>query len=94
MPLTFHHLIPKEVHGRFFGKALPPELSGEQPTRQFLNSYGARLCRPCHSEVHRLAPNMALALHFNTLDRLREEPSIRRWVKYAASRVSRAKQVR
>ena len=57
LTLTFHHLIPKEVHGRFLGKGLPPgieEAAAAQglepkPTREFLNSYGSMLCRFCHS---------------------------------------------
>mmetsp|Transcript_4149 Transcript_4149/g.8145 ORF Transcript_4149/g.8145 Transcript_4149/m.8145 type:complete len:396 (+) Transcript_4149:169-1356(+) len=47
--LTFHHLIPKETHHRFVGNSLPAGLDGE-PTRIFLGSYGANLCRPCHSQ--------------------------------------------
>ena len=57
MQLTFHHLLPKETHGRYLGKQLPGgvaaaaeeagfELAAE-PTREFLNTYGAELCRFC-----------------------------------------------
>merc|ERR1712014_29706 len=76
LTLTFHHLIPKEVHGRFLGKGLPPgieEAAAAQglepkPTREFLNSYVSMLCRFCHSTVHRLAPNAVLAERYNSLE--------------------------
>jgi len=83
--LTFHHLIPKETHHRFVGNSLPAGLDGE-PTRIFLGSYGANLCRPCHSQVHRFAPNLTLAKHFNTVEKLLQQPYIERWVQYAATR--------
>lgn len=87
--LTFHHLIPKETHGRYLGKALPalpPGVveGGAAPTRQWLSHYGAALCRPCHTVVHRLAPNAVLAQRFNSVQVLKEEPSIERWVRFAA----------
>lgn len=87
--LTFHHLIPKETHGRFVGKLLPrlPVAvleAGAAPTKQWLSHYGAMLCRPCHTVVHRLAPNAVLAQRFNSVQALLDEPSIQRWCKYAA----------
>jgi len=92
LKLTFHHLIPKETHGRYLGKALPSGVAeaaaaggaDAQPTRYFLNSYGSMLCRFCHSTVHRLAPNAVLAERFNTLARLQAQPDIQRFVTFAA----------
>ena len=53
------------------------------PTREFLNHWGARLCRPCHSAVHRVADNTRLAAELPTLDKLRDDPDVARWVAYA-----------
>jgi hypothetical protein len=86
--LTFHHLVPKETHHRYLGKGLPDGLADQipdaEPTRHFLHSHGVSLCRPCHSTVHRFAPNGVLAQRFHTLDRLLAQEPLQRWAKYAA----------
>ena len=92
LPLTFHHLVPKETHPRWLGKALPPGLEGVDgaaPTRDFFNSHGASLCRPCHSTVHGLAPNALLATTFNTIEKLRQDPCLAGWAAFAGRLKSR-----
>ena len=92
LKLTFHHLIPKQTHSRYLRTGLPPgvpeaaQLQGleAQPCREFLHRYGARFCRFCHSTVHRLAPNSVLAERFNTLEKLRAQPEIVRFVAFAS----------
>lgn len=87
MALTFHHLVPRATHARYVGKAVPPGLPPDAtPTRLYLGSYGVMLCRPCHSVVHRHAPNAVLAQRFNSLERLQGADSIAKWVTYARSR--------
>lgn len=81
--LTFHHLIPKDVHTTYLKKRLPAGVEGE-PTRQFLNSYGTMVCRQCHSFVHRLAPNDALAKEYNSLAKILDVPSVQSWIKWAS----------
>jgi hypothetical protein len=84
MPLTYHHLIPKEEAHRYRDK-----LSREELTR------GVQVCRPCHSAIHRTYTNAQLAAQHRTIESLLDEtdPStlpLRRWVQYAArQRVSR-----
>jgi hypothetical protein len=85
--LTFHHLIPKDVHATYLKKKLPPGIEGE-PTRHFLNSYGTMVCRQCHAFVHRLADNSVLAKEYNTLQKIMEQPATLTWVKYAAQQNS------
>lgn len=90
--LTFHHLVPKETHGRYIGKGLPPGVAGAaaakgmapEPSRTFLCHFGAVLCRFCHATVHRFAPNDVLAEQFNTLEKLQAQPAIERFVAYAS----------
>ena len=92
LALTFHHLVPVATHGRYLGKCLPHGVAeaasdrgpAPQPSREFLHSYGAMLCRFCHSTVHRFAPNAVLAERFNTLDKLREQPPLARFVEFAS----------
>mmetsp|Transcript_22880 Transcript_22880/g.62066 ORF Transcript_22880/g.62066 Transcript_22880/m.62066 type:complete len:286 (+) Transcript_22880:120-977(+) len=81
MSLTFHHLIPKETHGKYVNKALPPGVDGE-PTRIFLNTHGMMVCRPCHTHIHSLAPNDVLAETLNTAKRVLSHPSVQKFVDY------------
>ncbi|KAJ7193086.1 hypothetical protein GGX14DRAFT_577604 [Mycena pura] len=75
VPLTYHHLIPRSTHAKALKKKwhLP----------SMLNSV-AWLCRPCHTVVHQVASNEALAQHFYTVDLLLERDDIQRWGKYAS----------
>ncbi|KAL7277952.1 hypothetical protein ACG7TL_007902 [Trametes sanguinea] len=75
VPLTYHHLIPREVHDKVRKKKWHPD--------SMLNSV-AWLCRPCHSAVHHAADNETLAREFYTVDRLLEREDIQKWRKYAA----------
>lgn len=90
MPLTFHHLIPRETHGRFLAKGLPPGVKGE-PTRVWLATYGLAVCRPCHTHIHRVASNDELADHFNTAQRLLAHPEIAKFVAFMGKQRVRLK---
>jgi len=106
LELTFHHLIPKETHGRYLNRSLPrgvaeaavesglAERLEPQPTREFLNSHGAMLCRFCHSTVHRHAPNAVLAERFNTTAKLREPAEIMRFVAFCCKQKATARGAR
>ncbi|TCD69569.1 hypothetical protein EIP91_006991 [Steccherinum ochraceum] len=74
VPLTYHHLIPREVHAKVLKKKWHPE--------SMLNSV-AWLCRPCHSAVHHVASNEELAKSLYTVELLLEREDIQRWRKYA-----------
>ncbi|KZT74221.1 hypothetical protein DAEQUDRAFT_683093 [Daedalea quercina L-15889] len=73
VPLTYHHLIPREVHAKALKKKWHPEV--------MLNSV-AWLCRPCHSTVHQVASNEQLATEYYTIDRLLGREDIQKWRKY------------
>ncbi|KAH8103401.1 hypothetical protein BXZ70DRAFT_728133 [Cristinia sonorae] len=75
VPLTYHHLIPREVHAKVLKKKWHPE--------SMLNSV-AWLCRPCHSAVHHVASNEDLAKSLYTVELLLEREDIQRWRRYAA----------
>lgn len=72
-PLTRHHLIPRETHTKYRKKGL---------TTEFLNTC-ALICRPCHSAVHRFAPNSVLAAKYNTLELLNAQPALAKWAAFA-----------
>jgi hypothetical protein len=75
-PLTFHHLIPKAVHGK---KRFQKRYSTEE-----LRSLGIEICRLCHNGVHDLLSERELAEKFTTKEALLEHPAVARhvaWVK-------------
>ena len=84
MPLTFHHLIPKQEAHRYRDK-----LAREDLVR------GAHVCRPCHSAIHNCFTNAQLGQTYRTIHRLLDETDdntlpLRRWVQFASrQRVSR-----
>ena len=82
--LTFHHLIPRDTHARYLGKCLPQGVLGE-PTKLFLHSYGAWLCRPCHNFIHSFASNVTLAEEYNSIERLLEQPQVLKWKEFAST---------
>ncbi|KAI1787219.1 hypothetical protein LXA43DRAFT_1076263 [Ganoderma leucocontextum] len=75
VPLTYHHLIPREVHDKALKQKWHPEA--------MLDSV-AWLCRPCHSAVHGVASNEVLAREFYTVELLLAREDIQKWRKYAA----------
>ena len=73
IPLTYHHLIPKQIHA----KALKRHWHDEWT----LNSV-AWLCRACHSFVHRIARNEELAKDWWTVELLLSREDVQAWTKW------------
>jgi hypothetical protein len=66
MPLTFHHLIPKEAVDWVLSHGLPKDqmpltCPSGQLTKEFLAQHGILCCRQCHSSIHRSEDNRTLA---------------------------------
>lgn len=96
MPLTVHHLIPRSTHGFYQSHAsLLPQFHPPRTcaTKLELSLHQARVCRPCHSQIHRLVPDhRVLATEFGTVERLLTREDVRKWVSYISSqRVSDAR---
>jgi hypothetical protein len=75
-PLTFHHLIPKAVHGR--------RRFQRRHTKNELRSRGIYICRLCHSGIHDLLSEQELAEKFATRETLLAHPAVAKhiaWVK-------------
>ena len=70
IPLTYHHLIPRQVHE----KAVKRGWCQEWEVNKI-----AWLCRACHSFVHRVASNDELAREWNSVERLREREDVERF---------------
>ena len=73
IPLTYHHLIPKQLHE----KALKRQWHEEWK----LNSV-AWLCRACHSFVHRSASNEELAKELYTVELLMDREDMQAWARW------------
>ncbi|KAL1962479.1 hypothetical protein VTN77DRAFT_9600 [Rasamsonia byssochlamydoides] len=73
IPLSYHHLIPREVHDKVLKRGWHEEWK--------LNSV-AWLCRACHSFVHRMASNEELAREWYTVDRILQREDVQDWAKW------------
>lgn len=72
--LTFHHLIPKKVHGRNFFK--------KKYKKNELKD-GIMICRLCHDGVHDFYDEMRLGKEFNSLEAIQADEALTRhftWV--------------
>lgn len=75
-PLTFHHLIPKAVHGK-------PRYQ-KRHTKTELRSRGIYICRLCHAGIHDLISERELADKYATKEALLDHAALARhvaWVK-------------
>ncbi|EXJ67008.1 uncharacterized protein A1O5_09654 [Cladophialophora psammophila CBS 110553] len=70
VPVTYHHLIPKQVHAKVLKRNWHEE--------HRLNSV-AWLCRACHSFVHRMASNEELAREWYTVDLICQREDVQKW---------------
>ena len=73
IPLTYHHLIPKQMHAKAIKRGWHE--------RWRLNSV-AWLCRACHSFVHRMASNEQLAKELWTVELLMEREDLQAWANW------------
>ncbi len=81
MPLTWHHLYPKEVQKKFLRRGLM--------TEEDRNS-GIRICRQCHNAIHRFFDNGTLAEKLHSVESLMQQESMQKWVAYASKQKARA----
>jgi hypothetical protein len=70
--LTLHHLIPRQATKR--KKAKP------SPTIE--------ICSACHRQIHALFDNKYLANHLNTLEDLRNEPKMQKFLNWMSKQQS------
>jgi hypothetical protein len=73
VPLTYHHLIPKQIHAKVLKRNWHEEHQ--------LNSV-AWLCRACHSFVHRMASNEELAREWYTVNLICQRDDVQKWAQW------------
>ena len=76
--LTVHHLIPKTRHKNKRNK--------REFDRREVKERVCLLCRPCHNHVHALFTEKELERSYNTLELLKLDPEIQRFVQWIANK--------
>ena len=74
--LTFHHLVPKQLHGKRQVRL--------RYSAQALRHHGIWICRACHTFLHATFDARTLATHLDSLDALRVEPAVMRHLTWAS----------
>ncbi|KAK5695676.1 hypothetical protein LTR17_024472 [Elasticomyces elasticus] len=70
LPLTYHHLIPRQMHAKAVKRGWHAEWQ--------LNKV-AWLCRACHSYLHKIATNEELAKELYSMELVLERPDVMKW---------------
>lgn len=78
LPLTRHHLIPRSRHNK--------ARTQRSFSRQEMSGDIAMLCRPCHSQIHRIFANQELADYYHTIARLQEHRQVQGFVQWVKKR--------
>lgn len=82
LALTDHHLVPKARHNRRVRRDLG---AGRNKV--------ADTCRPCHSQLHILFTEKQLERDFNTVEKLKADESVRRWIEWKRKRPNLGKEL-
>lgn len=75
--LTRHHLIPRTRHANKRNK--------REFDRQIVKQT-VGICRPCHSQIHRLLTEKELERGWNTIEKLRTHPELQRFAEWIANK--------
>lgn len=78
LDLTRHHLIPVSRHNKARTK--------RSFSREEMTSDIAMLCRPCHSQIHRLFENQELASYYHTIARLQDHSEVQKFIQWVKKR--------
>lgn len=81
--LTRHHLIPRARHNK--------ARTRRNFSRDEMVSEIAMLCRPCHSQVHRLFANHELAAYYHTIERLQAHREVQKFILWVKKRPANLK---
>ncbi len=73
LPLTYHHLIPRQMHAKAVKRGWHREWE--------LNKV-AWLCRACHSYLHRVATNEELARELYSVELVLERDDVGKWARW------------
>ena len=97
VPLTLHHVFPKETHKRLLsiGSSENSKKHGVENTIMIytkeLLATTMKICRLCHSSIHGFFSNDELASHYFTVEKLLSDERVERHVKWASGQSTRRK---
>ncbi len=77
--LTKHHLIPRTRHKNKRNK--------REFDRQVVK-VTVGICRPCHSQIHRVLTEKELEREWNSIEKLRTHPEVRKFQDWIATKPS------
>ena len=78
LPLTRHHLIPRSRHNK--------ARTQRNFSREEMKADIAMLCRPCHSQIHKLFDNHELASFYHTIERLQTHSEVQKFISWVKKR--------
>lgn len=78
LALTHHHLIPLARHNK--------TRTQRHFSRVAMKTDIAMLCRPCHSQVHRLFDNHELASYYHSVERLQAHSEVKKFINWVKKR--------
>ena len=81
LKLTEHHLIPKEMHNKKWCKTL---FTLEERVGNI-----AHVCHDCHAAIHHFISNKDLARLYNTIDKLKEQEDLMKFVNWVSKSENR-----
>ncbi|TKA42679.1 hypothetical protein B0A54_07522 [Friedmanniomyces endolithicus] len=73
LPLTYHHLIPRQMHAKAVKRGWHREWELQKV---------AWLCRACHSYLHRVATNEELARELYSVELILEREDVGKWARW------------
>ncbi len=79
--LTFHHLVPKDLHGKRWVR--------ERRALATLRNHGIWICRSCHDFLHAQFDERTLGERLDTIEALRAEPAVIRHMAWASKQKRR-----
>jgi hypothetical protein len=74
--LTFHHLIPKKAHNKSRVKRMH--------TKEYMVHEGIDICWDCHRMLHRTYRHELLALEYYTLELIKQNPKVIRFISWVS----------
>lgn len=78
LTLTRHHLIPQSKHNKARAQ--------RTFSREAMKMDIAMLCRPCHSQIHRIFDNHELVNYYHTIERLQAHSDVQSFINWVKKR--------
>lgn len=79
--LDFHHLIPRTLHGKKHYR--------NKYSKIFMSTHGIWICKEeCHPQIHEFITEKEMGSTYNTLEKLKGNPEVKKYVEWRSKRVN------